>query len=51
MPKSFRVFGETGFGKAEYGYYEEQAKTKRVVTTMGYEIEGTYEHPLKILIN
>ena len=49
MPKSFRVFGETGFGKAEYGYYEEQAKTKRVVTTMGYEIEGTYEHPLKIL--
>ena len=46
---AIRLKDETGIGKTTNGYYEKDSKTIRIITRDGYSIEGTVEHPIRIL--
>jgi len=45
------VIDETGIGISEYGYFEKESPTIRIETIDGFSIEGTPEHPVKVIDN
>jgi intein/homing endonuclease len=41
--------GENGFKKAEYVWSNGETKTIKIKTRIGYELEGTDNHPIRVL--
>jgi len=43
------IYGENGFNKAEYVWKNTPSKTIKIATYMGYELEGTENHPIRVV--
>jgi len=45
------IFGENGFKLSDYGWCNGRTDTIKIVTRNGYFIEGTYNHPVRVVRN
>ena len=43
------AYGENGFNKIEYGWYNGKTKNTKITTNFGFSLEGTGDHPVRIL--
>lgn len=43
------AYGENGFNKMEYGWYNGKTKNIKITSDLGFSIEGTYDHPIRII--
>lgn len=44
-----KVKDESGYGTSSTGYFEKDVKTFKITTRDGYRIEGTEEHPIRVM--
>lgn len=44
-----QAFGETGYRDVEYSFYNGIKRTKRIITKSGRQLEGTLNHPIRVL--
>lgn len=49
IPINFEAKGQNNFNKIEYGWNNGYSETIKITTSFGYEIEGTKNHPIKVL--
>lgn len=49
VPINASVLGEDGFQTIEYGWNNGKQKTRKITTRMGFELEGTLHHPIRVI--
>lgn len=47
--ENLKIWGENGWSPLDYSFYNGVSKTKKIITKSGYEIEGTYNHPIRVI--
>lgn len=49
IPLDIKTQGENSFKDVEYGWNNGLTKTIKINTSYGYELEGTYNHPIRVV--
>jgi len=46
-----KILGENGYHELDYSFYNGYSNNKKIITRYGYSIEGTLDHPIRVVDN